>query len=124
MIIYASDNFNGNTDIDRFIGKSYWVKCNFDNNYRHIPYTVYTKFVEDLGDAVSVDCIASFYIDNYSYTGEGMYPEDEVEYMIVPKDNFQIEEPLDILSEEEFQELLAIACDKYTQGYAAEEDYE
>jgi len=128
MKIYANfvqtpDDFHTLTE---FIGTPVWVKTNYIGNPDD---SWYLKIVEPISDnLVDAYLIQARFLDDLDsfvwFTDYGLPSKEMLSYESVDLTKWEIPKPMLILSDEEIQELLAQADDRFKQDYLAENGVE
>ena len=102
-------------EIDKFIGKPYFVLCwNDDDSLFNYFDFIYVRFSENIDeDNVGCEYVPAYFVEDYQYDPDDQYPSNYCNVGIYPKSVFEIADPLEILSIEELQELLEQADKEY-----------
>ena len=106
--------------ITKFMNKPYWVRTNRTDDYGEY----YVRFYDRYGDSIVCDWIETKFIDDYTYDSFDSYSEDWLQTGLLHIDVFDVIQPIDVLTDQEFQDAKSAAEDEYERGFWEDHDEE
>ena len=109
-----------NAVFQKFAGKPWWIR----GKNRAANVTMYLKVLEYDSGLMKVQTIYEGYVFDYEYEFDDSVPSRAIYTETIFADTFRADQPLDLLSDEEMDEILAENDKIFYQSYVGENGYE